>query len=110
LSEIERQHVHVDVAAAEQKVGAADEGCGDDAEGDEIGLPDRVLVEHVTDEHHLADDHHAGGDQPRGENAADLRDQRDAADERVHVCPLRPAHTTTGGTARRSLAIRCGVT
>src|SRR2546430_7729980 len=65
---------HVDVAAAEQQVGAADEGCGDDTEGDEVGLPDRVLVEHVADEHHLADDHHAGGKRSE-EHTSELQSQ-----------------------------------
>jgi len=63
------------VPAGEQHVGAADERGGDQAPGDEVGLPDGVLVQHVAHEHHLADHEHAEPDQRRGDDAAELRDR-----------------------------------
>ena len=82
-AQVVRQHVDVDVAARQQHVRAADEGGGDQAPGDEIGLPDGVLVQHVAHEHHLADDHHAERDQRRGDDAAELRHAPDGADVSV---------------------------
>ena len=81
---MERQHVDIDVAARHQHIGAADEGGGNQAVGDEIGLPDRVGAEHRALEHHLADDEDAERDQACGEDAAGLRDSSHRLDERFH--------------------------
>ena len=71
--EVQRQHVDVDVAARQQHVRAADERRRGDAVRDEVGLPDRALVQHVADEHHVADDDDGERDEPGGDVAAQPR-------------------------------------
>ena len=61
------------IAARQQHERAADERCGGDAIRDEVGLPDRALVQHVADEHHVADDNDGERDEPRGDVAAQHR-------------------------------------
>ena len=87
LPEKVRQHVDVHVPARQQHVGAADEGRRDQAVGDEVGLPDRVVVEDVAHEDHLADDHHGRGDQRGRGKSAKQRDEADGAEEAVHAAP-----------------------
>src|SRR6185437_14862923 len=99
--QINRQHIDIDVSAEHEHVRRADERRRDETVGDEVGLPDRVLVEDEPNEHHLADDTDADGNQRRSHVAAEPRYVPNAPGKSVHAV-LSGARRQIGGASRRA--------
>jgi len=81
---MERQHVHVDVTAGHQYVGAANKRRRHDAIGDDVDLPDRGHIKDVALDHHVADNKYGAGDEESGEDTRGARQKGNCLNITVH--------------------------
>ncbi len=85
--------------AGEKHVGRAQEGGGDEAEGDELVLPEGRLAQDEADEEQLADHRHRGHDQPDRDVAGQPRERLDDGGEALHRMNGRAAYWTASASS-----------